>query len=78
MQVRVTKDFKFAEDGIHVRSIRAGEVLTGRGAVVALQLKVGEELHEEKAAPSVENKAEEAAPLNKATITAAPNKKKGR
>lgn len=46
MRVKVTKDFKWAPDGNHVRTVKAGEELEGRGAQVALQLSSGEELRE--------------------------------
>ena len=46
MPVKVTKEFKWAEDGNHVRTVKVGEVLEGRGAVVALQLSCGEEVRD--------------------------------
>lgn len=46
MKVKVTKDFLWAPDGNHVRAVKAGEELEGRGAEVALQLGKGEELRE--------------------------------
>lgn len=41
MKVEVTKSFKWAPDGNHVREVQAGEQLEGRGAEVALQLNSG-------------------------------------
>ena len=46
MKVKVTKYFPWAEDGNHVRTVKVGEVLEGRGAEVALQMKCGEEVRE--------------------------------
>ena len=46
-KVKVTKEFPWAPDGNHVRVVKAGEVLEGRGAEVALQMKSGEEVREE-------------------------------
>lgn len=52
MRVKVTKDFKWAPDGNHIRTVRAGEELEGRGAEVALQLSSGEEVREAPKAPA--------------------------
>lgn len=46
MKVKVTQEFKWAPDGNHVRIVRVGEELEGRGAEVALQLGKGEEVRE--------------------------------
>jgi hypothetical protein len=46
MKVKVTKEFDWAPDGNHVRKVKVGEVLEGRGAEVALHLKSGEEARE--------------------------------
>lgn len=46
MRVKVTKEFKWAPDGNHVRTVRVGEELEGRGAEVALQLSSGDEVRE--------------------------------
>jgi hypothetical protein len=46
MPVKVTKEFKWAEDGNHVRTVKVGEVLDGRGAEVALLHASGEEVRE--------------------------------
>jgi len=52
MKVKVTKSFPWAQDGNHVRIVKAGEVLEGRGAEVALQLSSGEEVKEPAPEPS--------------------------
>ena len=49
MKVKVTKPFNWAPDGNHVHAVKAGEVLEGRGAVVAMQMNAGEEVREEPA-----------------------------
>jgi hypothetical protein len=54
MKVRVTKSFPWAQDGNHVRTVKVGEVLEGRGAVVAMQLGAGEALPEQSAAKAPE------------------------
>lgn len=41
MRVQVTKDFHWAPDGNNVRLVAVGEVLEGRGAEFALELKSG-------------------------------------
>lgn len=46
MKVKVTKEFPWAPDGNHVRKVKVGEVLEGRGAEVALQLHSGEVLQQ--------------------------------
>jgi hypothetical protein len=51
MKVKVTKEFDWAPDGNHVRKVKVGEVLEGRGAEVALHLKSGEEAREESKPP---------------------------
>jgi hypothetical protein len=51
MKVKVTKEFDWAPDGNHVRKVKVGEVLEGRGAEVALHLKCGEEVREESKPP---------------------------
>jgi hypothetical protein len=45
-KVKVTKTFPWAADGNHVRYVKPGEVLDGRGAEVALQMGAGEVLPE--------------------------------
>jgi hypothetical protein len=50
-KVKVTKDFPWAEDGNHVRTVKVGEMLEGRGAEVAIQLGSGEVLPEPEAKP---------------------------
>jgi hypothetical protein len=52
MKVKVTKDFPWAPDGNNVRLVRAGEVLEGRGAEVAIQMKCGEEVREDAKPPT--------------------------
>lgn len=52
MKVKVTKEFKWAPDGNHLRTVKVGEELEGRGAVVALQLACGEELRESPKGPA--------------------------
>jgi hypothetical protein len=52
MKVKVTKAFPWAEDGNHIRTVKAGEVLEGRGAEVALQLSSGEEVREQPKPPT--------------------------
>jgi hypothetical protein len=47
MKVRVTKQFPWAPDGNHVRTVKVGEVMEGRGAEVAMQLASGELLTEQ-------------------------------
>ncbi len=42
MRVKVTKEFPWAPDGNHVRYVKPGEVLEGRGAEVALAMQAGE------------------------------------
>lgn len=44
MKVKVTQEFQWAPDGNHVRDVKVGEVLEGRGAEVALEQKKGVEL----------------------------------
>jgi hypothetical protein len=44
MRVQVTKSFEWAPNGTHVRTVAVGEVLEGRGAEVALELKSGQRL----------------------------------
>jgi hypothetical protein len=44
MRVEVTKSYKWAPDGNHVREVQVGEVLEGRGAEIALELRCGREL----------------------------------
>jgi hypothetical protein len=52
MKVKVTKEFLWAgETGNHVRTVNAGDVVEGRAAEVALQLKSGEEVSETQARP---------------------------
>jgi hypothetical protein len=46
VKVKVTKEFRWAHDGNHVRTVKVGEELEGRGAEVALQLASGEEVRE--------------------------------
>jgi hypothetical protein len=60
MKVKVTKPFPWAPDGNHVRNVKAGEVLEGRGAEVALQLNSGEKLatEPEKAQPPAQSQQE--------------------
>lgn len=73
MKVEVTKSFPWAPDGNNVREVKVGEVLEGRGASIALELKCGRAVEEKPAAPApsapapVEEKAVAAAPENKAT-----------
>lgn len=52
MKVKVTKEFQWAPDGNHVRTVKVGEVLEGRGAEVALQLLSGEEVREPPRGPA--------------------------
>jgi len=52
MKVKVTREFKWAPDGNHIRTVNVGEVLEGRGAEVALQLRSGEEVKESAPEPS--------------------------
>lgn len=52
MRVKVTKEFKWAEDGNNVRTVKVGEELDGRGAAVALQLSSGEEVREPSKPPA--------------------------
>jgi hypothetical protein len=54
MKVKVTKAFNWAEDGNHLRTVKVGEVLEGRGALVALQLSSGEEVREPQKPPAPE------------------------
>lgn len=70
MRVRVTREYLWAPDGIHVRTVAVGEVLEGEGAEIALQMKSAEIIGEPQAEKSVEaapeNKAHHKAPKNKA------------
>lgn len=50
-KVKVTKGFPWAPDGNHVRYVKVGEVLEGRGAEVALQMGAGEVLPETEPKP---------------------------
>jgi hypothetical protein len=66
MSVRVTKDFRWTPDGVRTQTVRAGDVVEGRAAEVALEMGCGV-VEGEKAKPAApENKAMPYAPRNKA------------
>ena len=54
MRVEITRSFQWAEDGNHVRTVAVGEVLEGRGASVALDMKCGRPLADVVRLPLVE------------------------
>jgi hypothetical protein len=54
MRVKVTKEFRWAHDGNHVRTVKVGEELEGRGAEVALQLSSGETMPDSGKKPNPE------------------------
>lgn len=51
MKVKVTEEFPWAPDGNHVRYVKPGEVLEGRGAEVALEMLSGEVVVAEEVEP---------------------------
>lgn len=50
MRVQVTRQYLWAPDGIHVRTVEVGEVLEGEAADIALQMGAGKVLDEERSA----------------------------
>lgn len=50
MRVHVTRQYLWAPDGIHVRTVEVGEVLEGEAADIALQMGAGKVLDEERSA----------------------------
>jgi hypothetical protein len=80
MRVRVTREYLYAPDGIHVRTVEVGEELEGVDAQVALDMKAGEVLAEsgeesgEEPAEASSEKAPEAA-LEAKAVPRAPRSK---
>lgn len=54
MRVQVTRSFEWAPNGTHVRTVKVGEVLEGRGAEVALELKCGSPIARPMRLPPIE------------------------
>lgn len=67
MRVKVTNEYLWAPDGIHVRKVAVGEELDGEAAEICLQMRSGEIIEPEKAIDGApENRAHPKAPKNKA------------